>query len=417
MECPSCGAKIRNGDMKCPSCGFNLELKDVIGTLKRADYLIERERGGRFLYSNFNAMRAMSVMAFKKMKPIRPILGDRVHVTFPVLRFLSMASLYPQFAYDFYRLGKLLGYYGVEGLPTGVFRRLSSILKGSETEMLKSRIFQNMLINGWKRVGGGILEFIDFDESERRLRYRLLKSAIFPPGKRLSHPACFIQMGALCGIIEAVSGRFCEGIETKCAGMGDPYCEFELYLRDEMEHPRFELISKDQFKMSLDFIINELIEETKGIRKGAGDYIHISIDQGINYMILSLSRGHVVLSKWSGRLVGERMVELKGIGNIFDALDYLGNLFQNLKIGIMEKELLPDVIGVKIEESVYSSGVKNINMKLCTFIAGILEGALHRSSREDWVIKETKCIANGDEYCEFECRTSDPDTLKKMLLG
>ena len=150
--------------MKCPACEFNLELKDVIGTLKRVDYLIERERGGRFPYSNFNAMRAMSIMAFEKMRPIRPILGDRVHVTFPVLRFLSMVSLYPQFAYDFYRLGKLLGYYGVEGLPTGVFRRLSSILKGSETEMLKSRIPQNMLINGWKRVEGGILEFIDFDE-------------------------------------------------------------------------------------------------------------------------------------------------------------------------------------------------------------------------------------------------------------
>jgi len=74
----------------------------------------------------------------------------------------------------------------------------------------------------------------------------------------------------------------------------------------------------------------------------------------------------------------------------------------------MEKELLPDVIGVKIEESVYSSGV--------TFIAGILEGAPHRSSREDWMVKETKCIANGDEYCEFECRTSDSDALKKNAL-
>jgi len=402
--------------MRCPACGFNLELKDAIGTLKRVDYLIERERGGKFLYSNFKAMREMGIVPFKKIRAVRPRLRDTVHVLFPILRFLSMTSLYPIFIHDFYKLGKLLGYYAIEGLPSNVFKRLSFVLKKSEIEILRSRISQKMLSNGWKRVGGGILEFIDFDENKNELRYKLLKSALFP-SKKLTHPACFIQVGALCGIIEAMSGKFCDGIETKCTGMGDPYCEFDLYLHKEEGHPEFELISKGQLEMSLNFIIDELIEEKKDLREGTGDYVHISIDQALNYMILSLSKGHVILSKWSGKLVGERLIELKRIENIFDALDYLEILFQNLKVGIMEKELLPDVIKVKIEESIYSSGVKDIGMELCTFIAGILEGALHKSSKEDWMVKETQCIANGDPFCEFECKTKYPDTLKKMLLG
>lgn len=410
MECPSCGSVMGEGDRICSVCEFKLDLK-------RIDYLIERSRGGKFLYSNFEATREVGAVPFSRIKSIRPGLGDKVHVLFFVLRFLSMTCVYPLLIYDFYKLGKLLGYYAIEDLPPGVFKHLSSVLRKSEIDILGNRLFQKIVCTGWKRVGGGILEFIDFDEKKGRLRYRLSNSAIFSSDEKLIGPACFIQLGTLCGVIEAISGKFCEGVETKCAGMGDPRCEFDLFLQEGEGHPRFGLLSKGQLEMSLDFVIEMLIEEKKNLRGNAGDYVHMSLDQSLNYMILSLSRGHLILSKWSGRVVGEKLMERKGIGSIFDALDYLQVLFMYLKAGVLEKEFLSDVLRVKIMEPAYSSGVKDIHMKLCAFIAGILEGSLRKSSREVWRVEETKCIATGYGFCEFECTTEEPATLKRLLLG
>lgn len=406
MECPSCGVEMKEGEGKCPSCGFNLELKEVIGTIKRVDYLIERKKGGKFLYSNFKAMQEIGIMPFKRIGPIRSKLGDKVHITFLISRYLSMACLYPIFIYDFYKFGKLLGYYGIGDLPVEVFGRVGSVLKKSKFALFESKIFQETLSFGWTRVGGGTLEFIDADESKGELRYKLLRSSVFPSEKKLRNPACFIQLGALCGIIEAISGRFCDGIETKCAGMGDPHCEFDLYLHDGERHPKFGLLTNEELEMSLNFIIDTMVKEKKNLRENAGDYAHMSMDQGLNYMILSISGGHIILSKWSGRVVGEKLMEVKGIREVSGALDYLGDLFFDLKVGIVEKEVLPDIIKIKIEEPVYSSGVKNVHMRLCTFIAGILEGSLYKSSGEDWVVEETKCIGNGDGSCEFECERS-----------
>lgn len=57
-----------------------------------------------------------------------------------------------------------------------------------------------------------------------------------------------------------------------------------------------------------------------------------------------------------------------------------------------------------MDESVYASGVSNIGMKLDVFLAGIIEGALNQASGEKWRVDETKCLANGDDCCEFSCK-------------
>ncbi|WXG40325.1 MAG: 4-vinyl reductase [Candidatus Freyarchaeum deiterrae] len=39
---------------------------------------------------------------------------------------------------------------------------------------------------------------------------------------------------------------------------------------------------------------------------------------------------------------------------------------------------------------------------VCTFIEGALAGTLQVATKKEWKCRETKCIAKGDEYCEFE---------------
>jgi predicted hydrocarbon binding protein len=79
-----------------------------------------------------------------------------------------------------------------------------------------------------------------------------------------------------------------------------------------------------------------------------------------------------------------------------------------MKIGLLKIEpQTDDYIRLRLDESVYSSGVKNVNMKLDTFIAGIIEGALKQGTNQKWNAEETKCIANGDEHCEFICKADE----------
>ncbi|MFH1836163.1 MAG: 4-vinyl reductase [Methanobacteriota archaeon] len=37
-------------------------------------------------------------------------------------------------------------------------------------------------------------------------------------------------------------------------------------------------------------------------------------------------------------------------------------------------------------------------------LAGIIKGMLKQATGEKWQVEEAKCLANGDEYCEFACR-------------
>jgi predicted hydrocarbon binding protein len=76
-----------------------------------------------------------------------------------------------------------------------------------------------------------------------------------------------------------------------------------------------------------------------------------------------------------------------------------------MKVGLLKVESkTDDELRLCMDESVYSSGVKNIHMKLDTFIAGIIEGTLKKTTNQKWECTETKCLADGDKWCEFRCR-------------
>ncbi|MBS7249031.1 MAG: 4-vinyl reductase [Candidatus Freyarchaeota archaeon] len=42
---------------------------------------------------------------------------------------------------------------------------------------------------------------------------------------------------------------------------------------------------------------------------------------------------------------------------------------------------------------------------VCTFVAGALVGILQVVTNKEWICKETKCMAMGNDYCEFELET------------
>ena len=56
-----------------------------------------------------------------------------------------------------------------------------------------------------------------------------------------------------------------------------------------------------------------------------------------------------------------------------------------------------------VYKSVFAFGFPNINKKICNFTRGLIRGFYCQfSGLENIVVKETKCWAAGDTYCQFE---------------
>jgi predicted hydrocarbon binding protein len=101
----------------------------------------------------------------------------------------------------------------------------------------------------------------------------------------------------------------------------------------------------------------------------------------------------------SGKLVGERLLEA-GL-NEDDAVKRVLNFLNQCKVG---KVSLGEAI--RIVENSESSQTKLFTTKekvpSCYFTTGFLNGFF--SAVKNQHVKETKCIAMGDPYCEWEFR-------------
>jgi len=67
-------------------------ITNQIDLSKRINYLVERKKGGKFLYANFNSMQEVGITPFQGREPIRPTMGDYEHLVFDLLLQISMSS-------------------------------------------------------------------------------------------------------------------------------------------------------------------------------------------------------------------------------------------------------------------------------------------------------------------------------------
>ncbi|MBN2014493.1 MAG: hypothetical protein JW778_04880 [Candidatus Altiarchaeota archaeon] len=400
---------------------FHLEYKPE-KIADRVDYLLEGTREGKFLYSNFPAIRETCIKTRIDSEPIRPCLGDHEHVASAALRIFSSLYLSPLFAHEFYKLGKTIGHCTIAGL-TGTH----------STKVTKKREIIEVQHMCCKQTGIGHIEDIEVDARRGWLRYTISEntSNIMTVVDRQHYmvptkPSCYIEIGILCGQTEALLGGVWDGLEIGYTSKGYKSFEIGLHQQENRTTPKINMLPKEEYGRLLDWSIDLAINRRTNIGEGdVGDYQMISLSQSVNYLLLSASKGHVVLSKWAGKKVGERIIERIKANNLFDALDYLKKLFLELRIGIMEYKADPGSIRIKVTESVYSSGVNNIHMKLCIFLAGIIEGGINKSMENErtlndepeWIVLETKCTANGDPCCEFKCFHRDQEKLRNILIG
>jgi len=197
-------------------------------------------------------------------------------------------------------------------------------------------------------------------------------------------------------------------VETKCIGLGDPYCEFKFVPGeiDELE----ESLQKDS--SVIERIHERLMHRLTGFlvegkplveRPRLGSDIHIHpVMHAMGFPHVAGERYQMALRMGgakSGKEVGGRLMDA-GLRED-EAVKRVLHLLEHCKVG---KVTVDETI--RMEENCESMRESLFTPKReepsCYFTTGFLNGFF--SAVKNQHVKETKCIAMGDAYCEWEFR-------------
>lgn len=402
-KCPACSQQAQNEWKFCPECGMRLDLDSVEYPLENITYLWERQERGKFLYDNFLSVKNCGIKPFKAVETTRKELDDFAQVYTHNLYELSLLYLAPALAADFYKIGKIIGYYTAYGAlkTTGLEKAVDAIRKTNLfMKLFKISKIPEAQKYGWPGTGYAIIDKVDVDEEQKTITYwhRYTAESVCQSSKKST---CFVELGVVCGHAESVFGGFSDGTEKECVSQGNKRCVFEVHLHPNEEEPNLNQLTRDEASALLDELITKITEKKPIDRGKLGEDIYLVCPQAENYLINTLSAGHSIMSKYAGRICGERIAEKASLNGLAPALAYLEDIFRYLKAGILQSEKKEDRIILRMKESMYASGVNNIHQNLCVFLAGITEGALNKATGQRWDVSEMKCLASGFPECEF----------------
>jgi predicted hydrocarbon binding protein/KaiC/GvpD/RAD55 family RecA-like ATPase len=217
-------------------------------------------------------------------------------------------------------------------------------------------------------------------------------------------------LGTWAGVImimEKLGGleRDWNWIETKCIGLGDPYCEWKI-VPGEIDELKDSLVSIDN--TIIERIRDRLMDGLMGFvlhgeplwkeRPKLGN--EISLHAFGHMMILpamASERYRMALrlgGAMGGKEVGERLMDA-GIGED-ETVKRILSLFEHCKVG---KVTIGETL--RIVQNCESFMIK-AEEPSCHFTTGFLNGFF--SSVKNQHVKEIKCIAMGNPYCEWEFR-------------
>jgi predicted hydrocarbon binding protein/KaiC/GvpD/RAD55 family RecA-like ATPase len=199
-------------------------------------------------------------------------------------------------------------------------------------------------------------------------------------------------------------GRDWNTVETKCIGLGDPYCEFKMVpgeigeLRSSLEKDAsvVERIHDRLMERLMGFLLNE---KPLADRPRLGSDVHIHVVSHVMGFTLLGERYRMALSMGgarAGKKVGERLVEA-GLSED-EAVKRVLHFLEHCKVG---KVTVDETIRIRENcEGLLNRFFIITEEPSCFFTTGFLNGLF--SAVKNQHVRETKCIAAGDPYCEWE---------------
>jgi predicted hydrocarbon binding protein/archaellum biogenesis ATPase FlaH len=197
-------------------------------------------------------------------------------------------------------------------------------------------------------------------------------------------------------------------VETKCIGLGDPYCEVKLVPGkiDELKYSlEKDVATIEKIHQRLMHHLMEFLLKGKPLleRPTLGSMVNIHrVCHAMVFPALAGERFQMVLGMGgakAGKQVGEQLLEA-GLSED-EAVERVLNFLNRCKVG---KVTMDETI--RIVENCENSQTKLFTTKFkgpsCFLTTGFLNGFF--SAVKNQHVKETKCIAMGDPYCEWEFR-------------
>jgi len=213
-----------------------------------------------------------------------------------------------------------------------------------------------------------------------------------------------MMAGSFKGMEKLLGGleRDWNAVETKCIGLGDPYCEVKFVPGEIDEFRGF--LEKDS--SVIERVHDRLMDHLLGFllygkplmeRPTWGSGVHIHEIQHVTAAPLVNERLRMVFSMGgarAGKMLGDRLLEA-GLKEQ-DAVKHVVDLMEHCKVGTITLDET-----IKMRENCERFGIKT-EQPSCYFTTGFLNGFF--SAVKNQHVKETKCIAMGDPYCEWEFR-------------
>jgi predicted hydrocarbon binding protein/KaiC/GvpD/RAD55 family RecA-like ATPase len=259
----------------------------------------------------------------------------------------------------------------------------------------------------------GIMEYLEGSSKTDEHYVRMYESSDCWGFENIGAPiASYLPplIAGMCKGIEFWKGleRDWNAVETKCIGLGDPYCEFKL-VPGEIDELRGSLekdssIIESIHNRLMDHLMGHLLHGKPLVERpklGSDVYIHY-VFHDMAFPAMAGERYQIALRMGGakvGKEVGEHLMEAGLMED--EAVKRVLNLLDHCRVGKISMNET-----IRIRENCESSQTKlfatKINEPSCFFTTGFLNGFF--SAVKNQHVKETRCIAMGDPYCEWEFR-------------
>jgi predicted hydrocarbon binding protein/KaiC/GvpD/RAD55 family RecA-like ATPase len=314
---------------------------------------------------------AREIRQSRKMRSIYPLYMRFLMVMIPTFHALGLLPKRLDNIKDMKRFLRLPPYKITQMERSGIIEYLEDISKTDEHHF---RIYESSDCIGFENIGTPIASHI-------------------PP-----------NLVGFCQAMEQVEREW-NAVETKCIGLGDPYCEFKLVPGeiDELKN------SLEKESSVVERIHERLIEHLMGFllegkplveRPRLGNEVHLHV------AMHAMGFPHVAGERYrmaqrmggakSGREVGERLMQAgikedEAIKRVIDFMNYC-------KVG---KVTMGETIRIRENcESLRTKFFTAMEEPSCYFTTGFLNGLFSAVKKQH--VREIKCITAGDPYCEWE---------------
>ena len=294
-----------------------------------------------------------------------------------------------------------------------LFLRLMPKSFSKVKDMKKLFMGMERSLGGPRQERSGIVEYLEDASKTDEHHLRLYECSECWGFDDIDAAMAFYTPPGVAGLIKGFESwkgleRDWNAVETKCIGLGDPYCEFKFVpgeidgLKDSLRKD-VSVIERIHQRLMHHLMENLLHGKPLLERPELGSYVSIHrVTHAMVFPALAGERYRMVLGMGgarTGKQLGESLMEA-GLGED-DAVKRVLNFLNQSKVGNVSMDET-----IRIKENCESSQTKMFTTKekvpSCYFTTGFLNGFF--SAVKNQHVKETKCIAIGDPYCEWEFR-------------